>query len=217
MKRLIGDFHGTVHLGKGVKAVIGDAEGVTLSIEGIGPQRFDDVVVATHGDQALNLLRAPSKLEARILGAFKYSSNRVVLHGDHKLMPRRKSAWASWNFIEAANGRQGVTYWMNLLQNLPITQPVFVTLNPPREPDLERTYGTFNYAHPIFDQGAISAQSEMEVLQGRNHTWFCGSYFGYGFHEDAFASGLRAAEQLDAFREVHPNGRPQQRDNHAHA
>jgi predicted NAD/FAD-binding protein len=216
VKRLIGDFDGTVHSENAVKAVIGDDEGVTLSIEGIGPQRFDDVVVATHGDQALNLLITPSKLESRTLGAFKYSSNRVVLHGDHKLMPRRKSAWASWNFIETAHGRQGVTYWMNLLQNLPTKQPVFVTLNPPRETDSARTYRTFNYAHPIFDQRAISAQSELQAIQGRNHTWFCGSYFGYGFHEDAFASGLRAAEQLDAFRETHPNGLPRQWESHAH-
>jgi predicted NAD/FAD-binding protein len=216
VERLISDFDGTVHSGNAIKAVIGDAEGVSLSIEGIGPQRFDDVVVATHGDQALNLLIAPSKLESRTLGAFKYSSNHVVLHGDDKLMPRRKSAWASWNFIEAGNGRQGVTYWMNLLQNLPTPQPVFVTLNPPRETDPAHTYRSFNYAHPIFDQGAISAQSELPAIQGRNHTWFCGSYFGYGFHEDAFASGLRVAAQLDAFREARPNGQSRQRENHAH-
>jgi predicted NAD/FAD-binding protein len=105
---------------------------------------------------------------------------------------------------------------MNLLQNLPTPQPVFVTLNPPRETDPAHTYRSFNYAHPIFDQGAISAQSELPAIQGRNHTWFCGSYFGYGFHEDAFASGLRVAAQLDAFREARPNGQSRQRENHAH-
>jgi predicted NAD/FAD-binding protein len=217
VKRLISDFDGTIHSGHAIKAVISDAEGVTLSIEGVGPQRFDHVVVATHGDQALDLIVAPSKLEARILGAFQYSSNRVVLHGDDRLMPRRKSAWASWNFIESADGGQGVTYWMNLLQNLPTTQSVFVTLNPPREAELSLTYGIFNYQHPIFDQGAIAAQSELHTIQGRNHTWFCGSYFGYGFHEDAFASGLRAASQLNELLDPHPNERPRQWGSHAHA
>jgi predicted NAD/FAD-binding protein len=192
------DFDGTVHQGHAISTVAGDDGGVTVFVEGVGALHFDHAVVATHGDQALKLLARPSDQEYRVLGAFKYSANRVVLHADPRLMPRRRSAWASWNFMESADGRQGVSYWMNRLQNFSTPKPVLVTLNPPTEPNPRLTYGTYAYDHPVFDQGAMDAQADLECIQGRNGIWFCGSYFGYGFHEDAFASGLGTAARLGA-------------------
>jgi predicted NAD/FAD-binding protein len=215
--RIIADMDATIHAGRPVKAITRQPDGVILSVPGIGPLEFDDVVVATHGDQALKLLRAPFGAETQVLGAFKYSANRAVLHGDRRLMPRRRAAWASWNFIETPDGRQGVSYWMNLLQNLRTQEPVLVTLNPPMDPDPLLTFGIFAYDHPVFDQGAISAQRGLDALQGRDHTWFCGSYFGYGFHEDAFASGLRAAALLDASIAPRESVRHGQWEGQAHA
>ncbi|MDX1484195.1 MAG: FAD-dependent oxidoreductase [Alphaproteobacteria bacterium] len=179
--------------------------GVEVTVAGQDPRRFDHAVLATHGDQALKLLTDPTPREAEVLSAFKYSANRVVLHTDAGLMPKRRSAWASWNFIETADRRQGVTYWMNRLQNLETTTPILVTLNPPREPDPALVFGTYAYDHPILGRDAISAQPALQSIQGRHRTWFCGSYFGYGFHEDAFASGLAAAAALEASEE--PPGR----------
>ena len=195
--RLLEDFGGTLHLGCPVTAVARDGGGVSLSVDGGGGGHFDHVVIAAHGDQALALVKGASATESRLLGAFRYSTNRVVLHGDARLMPRRRAAWAAWNFIEAA-GRQGVSYWMNLLQGLPTPHPVLVTLNPPVDPDPDLIYGDYVYSHPVFDQGAIDAQVELDTIQGNGGLWFCGSYCGYGFHEDAFASGLRVAENLAA-------------------
>jgi predicted NAD/FAD-binding protein len=217
VERIIGDMDATVHAGRPVTAITRRSDGVGLSVTGLGPLDFDHVVLATHGDQALRLLRAPSSAETRVLGAFKYSANRAVLHGDRRLMPRRQTAWASWNFIETGDGRQGVTYWMNLLQNLPTPEPILVTLNPPIDPDPLLTHGTFLYEHPVFDQGAISAQRHLDTLQGGHHTWFCGSYFGYGFHEDAFASGLEAAARLNGSLVPRPCAPDRQWDAHTHA
>lgn len=198
VERLMADFRGQALSGRPVDAVLRHGDKVTIRVKGKDALEFDHVVIATHADQALRLLDTPSADEARILGAFQYGANRVILHTDARLMPARRAAWASWNFIETPDGGQGVTYWMNLLQNLETPRPLFVTLNPPKEPDPALVLGAYAYDHPVFDQDAIAAQPSLDALQGRNRTWFCGSYFGYGFHEDAFASGLAAASKLSA-------------------
>ncbi len=197
VERLIDDFGGTVHQGRPVREVVSNGAGVVLSVERDGVLNFDEVVIAAHGDQALRLLKSPAESRSRVLGAFRYSANTVVLHSDLRLMPYRHSAWAAWNFIEVG-GRQGISYWMNCLQGLPTEVPILVTLNPPIEPDPSLTYGRYAYDHPIFDQGALDAQAQLDGVQGRDGIWFCGSYFGHGFHEDAFASGLRTAASLNA-------------------
>jgi predicted NAD/FAD-binding protein len=163
---------------------------------------FDQVVLACHTDQALALLESPSRAESAILGGIGYRANRVYLHRDPRLMPRRKPVWSSWNYLSwpADHPDEGValSYWMNRLQNIDRTRPLFVTLNPPFEPDAELTFGTYSYSHPQFDRIALSAQAALPAIQGSNRTWFCGAWSGYGFHEDGLASGLEVAEALGA-------------------
>jgi predicted NAD/FAD-binding protein len=161
---------------------------------------FTDVVIGAHADEALGLLADPSADERRILGAFRYTDNLAVLHDDSALMPRRRVTWGSWNYI-GARGDDGetplsVSYWMNRLQSLPTRRQLFVTLNPIRPP--RHAIAAFEYAHPLFDAAALDAQGRLHALQGIRNTWFCGSYFGYGFHEDALQSGLAVAEALGA-------------------
>lgn len=165
---------------------------------------FTDVVIAAHADEALALLADPSADERRLLGAFQYTPNVAVLHDDPLLMPRRRSVWSSWNYMgtdsDTAERPLCVSYWMNALQNLGTTRDLFLTLNPLRDPDPRRVIQTFEYTHPLFDGGALTAQNDLWRLQGVRNTWYCGSYFGYGFHEDALQSGLAVAEALGAVR-----------------
>lgn len=165
---------------------------------------FDGVVIAAHADQALAMLGDPDEEERRLLGAFDYTDNLAVLHSDPTLMPRRRHVWASWNYIgerDAEDDRQlCVTYWMNRLQNLDPAQPLFVTLNPTRPVAAGRLHQAIGYTHPLFDQKAIAAQQQLWRLQGRRSTWFAGSYFGHGFHEDALQAGLAAAELAGGVR-----------------
>jgi len=174
-----------------------------------GPSElFDQVVIASHADQALDMLDAPSVEEQNLLGAFAYAPNQAVLHQDRRLMPKRKATWASWNYVDFETNRSlplsqrdlCVSYWMNSLQSLPTEENVFVTLNPPKDMEIDRVHGTYDYTHPIFDTGAMQAQREMWSLQGVNRTWFCGAHFGAGFHEDGLQSGLAVAEQLGGHR-----------------
>jgi predicted NAD/FAD-binding protein len=164
--------------------------------------RFDQVVIATHADRALAVLAEPTRSEQSILGAFRYSRNIAVLHTDKALMPRRRAAWSAWNHIGRRDDPDGfcVTYWMNMLQGLPRTPDLFVTLNPTREPAPERVLGRFDYEHPLFDTAALAAQRQIWSLQGQGGVWFCGAHFGAGFHEDGLQSGLAVAEQLGGVR-----------------
>ena len=163
--------------------------------------RFDAVVLACHADQALALLEDADAGERSLLGCFGYSSNEVWLHGDTSLMPKRRNAWSSWNYVadrRRADPNVSVTYWMNRLQNLGTDTPVFVSVNPPREPALAQQHTSFE--HPMYDSAALRAQGRLHEIQGVRHTYFCGSYCGYGFHEDALSAGLDIAEQLGAAR-----------------
>ena len=165
---------------------------------------YDGVVLACHSDQALAMLEYPSPEEQRLLGAIRYSKNRVVLHRDTALMPQRKNAWAAWNYVgeQPAPGDAGqpsVTYWMNLLQGLP-GDNLFVTLNPEREPDPATVLVDREFDHPIFNAAALAAQSDLWSLQGVNDTWFAGAWFGSGFHEDGLQAGLAVAEAIGGVR-----------------
>ena len=193
-----------------VRLIERDAAGVRIVTER-GAERFDQLVLATHSDQALALLREPSALERELLGAIRYQPNRAVLHTDVSVMPQRKRAWAAWNYERAAeDGRESARvclhYWLNLLQPLPFAQDVIVSLNPVREIDPARIIGEYEYAHPVFDLAAIRAQQRLGELQGRQHSWFCGAWTGYGFHEDGLKSGLAVAaglqQQLQDWREA---------------
>lgn len=187
-----------IRLDCGVTTVRRTGEGVVVQDGRGGVERFDHVVIGAHADQALAMLAEPTMQERALLGAFRYSRNLTVLHTDRSLMPRRRRAWASWNYIGADDGLC-VTYWMNRLQGLP-GQDLFVTLNPPRPPRPDTLLRSELYEHPIFNPAAIQAQKRLWALQGRGGVWFCGAHFGAGFHEDGLQSGLAVAEQLGAVR-----------------
>lgn len=165
--------------------------------------RFDKVVLACHADQALALLSDADGRERDLLGRFAYSSNEVWLHQDASLMPRRRSVWSSWNYVADAGDRDrpvSVTYWMNRLQNLPESTPLFVSVNPGHAPQPATAHARFVFEHPMYDAAAIRAQRDLHQIQGLRDTYFCGSYCGYGFHEDALSAGLDVAEQLGVRR-----------------
>lgn len=191
---------GTVRLATPVRRIERDAFGVTVIDETGHRDRFDQVVIATHSDQALAMLDRPSHQERLILGAVGYRPNDVYLHRDPRLMPRRRSVWASWNYLSwpADHPTEGVavSYWMNRLQPIDRACPLFVTLNPPFEPDPDLTFATFSYSHPQFDRAAFAAQEALPTIQGANHTHYAGAWAGYGFHEDGLASGIAVAEAL---------------------
>jgi predicted NAD/FAD-binding protein len=141
--------------------------------------------------------------ERSILGAIGYAPNTVYLHRDIRLMPKRRRAWASWNFLRWQ--REGVpvndvavTYWMNHLQSIDYSKPLFVSLNPPFEPDEALTFGKYICEHPQYNAAAFAAQKRLGEIQGRRRTWFCGAWTGYGFHEDGLRSGLEVAQALGA-------------------
>jgi predicted NAD/FAD-binding protein len=202
VEKLTEAFRGEVRKGVRVAGVRRDANGAEVRLAGGGRERFDQVVIATHGDTALSLLDDPSPDESRLLSAFRYTRNLVALHTDTVLMPKRRRAWSSWNHIgrRDAPGEGAVSYWMNRLQSLKDAPDLFVTLNPTKEIAADKLIRTEVYDHPLFDAGAIAAQTEFWNIQGVRRTWFCGSYLGHGFHEDALQSGLAVAEQLGAVR-----------------
>jgi uncharacterized protein len=163
-------------------------------------ESFDHVVLATHADQALKLLAQPSEAETDLLQHFKTSPNRAVLHRDSSLMPRGRKYWSSWNYMGTREGSVSVTYWMNELQRLRGPENYFVSLNPVVDPDAKLTDGTFIYRHPIFNAQTMAAQKQLWHLQGQQNTWFCGAWFGAGFHEDGLQAGLAVAEQMGGVR-----------------
>ena len=183
-----------------VRRVERDAAGVTLYTDE-GSERFDHLVLATHSDQALALLKHPTQAESEVLGAIHYQPNRAVLHTDASVLPQRRAAWAAWNYERAASrqlesSRVCLHYLLNQLQPLPFDQPVVESLNPMRPIDPSKVLGEFEYSHPVFDLAAIAAQQRVPDLQGIHHTWYCGAWTGYGFHEDGLKSGLAVAEEL---------------------
>jgi predicted NAD/FAD-binding protein len=166
-------------------------------------RRFDDVVIATHADQALAMLADATAEERRVLSAFRYSRNEAILHSDAALMPKRRAAWSSWNYLSDDSegiARPSITYWMNRLQPLGKAPPTFVTLNPARMPRPETIIRREVYEHPLFDIATERAQQDIWSLQGQRHTWFCGAHFGSGFHEDGLQAGLAVAEDLGGLR-----------------
>jgi predicted NAD/FAD-binding protein len=158
------------------------------------------VILATHGDEALRLLADASDDERRVLGPARTQANRMILHTDTALMPRRRGVWSSWNYLardRADHGREvALTYWMNRLQNLATPEPLLVTLNPLTEPDPRRVLLEKTYRHPCYDAAMIRAQAELPGIQGARNTWFCGAWTGYGFHEDGIASAVAAVRGL---------------------
>jgi predicted NAD/FAD-binding protein len=193
----------------GVKRLpLGAGPGGVLVATAQGSERFDEVVLASHSDQSLALLDAGGGAtadERRVLGAIRYHPNTAVLHTDTSVLPRRRLAWAAWNYARAAElGREQAAvclhYLINQLQPLPWQQPVVVSLNPDpaRMPDPRHVIGRYEYSHPVFDQAAIAAQQQLAQIQGHSGLWFCGAWTRYGFHEDGLMSGLAVVDGLRA-------------------
>jgi len=185
------------------RSVTRNSKGVLIGFDNKSTRQFDCVVIGAHANQALAMIADPTREERRVLGAFRYSRNDAVLHCDPALMPRRRKVWSSWNYTASRAAREeplSVTYWMNRLQGISDEHPRFVTLNPARQPREDRTFCRQTYEHPIFDATAIAAQNELWSLQGVGGIWYCGAYFGSGFHEDGLQSGLAAAEALGGVR-----------------
>ena len=204
VRRLSADFAEKIRRDSAVTRVVRTGSRIDIHTENHGIESYDQVVMACHADEALNLLENPTPAERRTLGSFSYQPNTAVLHSDQRLMPRRKRAWASWNYIgtgaELDDRSLCVTYWMNSLQNLNTDVPIFVTLNPAKTIDPDKVFATYDYAHPVFDAAANQAQHQLWDLQGRQRSWFCGAYFGSGFHEDGIQAGLEVAEMLGGIK-----------------
>lgn len=171
-----------------------------VHVAGKSAETFDHVIFACHSDQALRMLAQPTPQETAALSAIRYQDNRAVLHCDTRLMPQRRACWSSWVYNTDTSQEapaMGVTYWMNRLQGIPESDPLFVTLNPVCEVAADNIYDSTVFRHPVFDRGAIRAQAALRDLQGANNTWFAGAYTRHGFHEDGFASAVRIARQMD--------------------
>jgi predicted NAD/FAD-binding protein len=199
--KLTAPYRERIRTGARIAAVERQPDGVVVRDRTGWVELYDEVVLATHPDQALALLDEPSGEERALLGAIRYGPNRAILHGDPRLMPRRRAVWSSWNYM----GRRGsddppsVSYWMNQLQD--ISGPdLFVSLNPQVEPRPGTVVETKVFEHPIFDSAALSAQRRLWSLQGVRRTWFCGAWFGSGFHEDGLQAGLAVAEAIGGVR-----------------
>jgi len=179
-----------------ITSITRDEDGVTVTPRGGEPERFDHVVLATHSDQALGMLRDASDREHEILGAIPYQPNEAVLHTDRTLLPRRRRAWASWNYhlLDEPTGLSTVTYHMNRLQALDADREFCVTLNRSDAIDPGKVLRTISYAHPVFTPEGARAQDRHHEISGRNRTHYAGAYWRWGFHEDGVASAVRVAE-----------------------
>ena len=185
-----------VRLATPVRAVRRLPEGGVALSTAAGDERFDAVVLAGHSDQSLRMLTAPTPAELEVLGAIHYQPNVAVLHTDASLLPRRRTAWAAWNYESGDARAVCLHYLLNQLQPLPWRQPVVVSLNPLRQPDPAHVIGRYDYAHPVFDEAAVRAQARLPEIQGGGNVWFAGAWTRYGFHEDGLLSGLTAAQQV---------------------
>jgi predicted NAD/FAD-binding protein len=183
-----------------VQAIHRAPDHVLVKPRGGEAERFDEVVLAAHSDQALAMLADPSDREHELLGAIPYQPNEAVLHTDQRMLPRRRRAWASWNYHLLAEppGKTTVTYHMNRLQSLESEREFCVTLNRSEAIDPEAVIRKIDYAHPVYTAAGAAAQARHEEISGRNRTHFCGAYWGWGFHEDGVVSGMRVAERFGA-------------------
>jgi predicted NAD/FAD-binding protein len=184
--------------GAPVTSVMRDADGVSVKTRTSEVERFDHVVLATHSDQALALLHDASDGERQVLGAIPYQLNAAVLHTDTRLLPRRRRAWASWNYhlLTEPQDRVAVTYHLNRLQAIDSRDQFLVTLNRTAAIDPSKVIASFQYAHPVYTREGVRAQARFAEIAGQRRTWFAGAWWGSGFHEDGVVSGLRAADAL---------------------
>ena len=160
---------------------------------------YDKVVLATHADEALSIIDNPTDNEKKILSNFSYKENIAYIHTDESIMPKNKNVWSSWNSSIKKNEieKNSITYWLNLLQNLKCEENIFLTLNPYFEIDKSKILKKVKFTHPYFDQTALDFQDQLKNLQNKRNILFCGSYFGYGFHEDGIKSSIEMLKNLN--------------------
>ncbi|HTX11020.1 MAG TPA: FAD-dependent oxidoreductase [Solirubrobacteraceae bacterium] len=202
VEALTAPFTHRIRLRTPVRAVTRDDDGVWVRTRGAEAECFDEVVLATHSDQALAVLTDASRPESDLLGAIPYQLNEAVLHTDERVLPRRRRAWASWNYHwqpePEPSARATVTYHMNRLQSLRAEREFCVTLNRTQAIDPDRVIQTMTYAHPVYTEAGVEAQRHIDQISGQRRTHFCGAYWGWGFHEDGVRSALRVAERFGA-------------------
>ena len=215
VKRIATKLGDRIHLKTDIVGLRRANGGVMVNLKGQGDVWFDKVVMAAHADQSLALIDDATPLEHELLGAFGFQRNHAVLHSDASLMPKRRGAWAAWNYVSeaaapashgvAGNAWQGetsppsdlcLTYWMNRLQSIDRAYPLYETLNPVRMPSAALVHGEFDYRHPVFDAKAIAMQSRLAEIQGQNGLFFAGAWTGFGFHEDGLKSAVAIAKTL---------------------
>ncbi len=198
VERLIAPLRDRVRTGAAVRRIQRLGHGVAIEADGCETEVFDEVVIAAHSDQALAMLAAPSPAERQVLGAMRYQRNEAVLHTDAAPMPRRRRAWASWNFhlSDRPGARTVVTYWMNNLQRLESERHYFVTLNSRERIDPGAVIETIGYEHPVITHASVAAQRRWGEVSGRDLIHYCGAYWRWGFHEDGCWSAIRACERL---------------------
>ena len=194
VNKILNKISGEVFKNYQVNKIVRSENNVRVSI-GNEYIDYDHVVLASHADQSLKMLEDPTDEEKEILTKFLYVSNNAYLHIDKNLMPQRKSAWSSWNSITKEN-RTCVTYWLNKLQNLKTEKDYFLTLNPIEKISEENIIKKVNFTHPYFNNENVTLQKYLHKLQGKKRTWYCGSYFGYGFHEDGLKSSMELLERF---------------------
>lgn len=200
VKAFLDGFQGTIVKDAGIKGIKRENEKITITFEAQESESFDAVVMATHADQALALLEDPTSDEKRLLGPWKYSRNETWLHTDTSIMPPKQRAWASWNYTRENDADVDspvmVTYDMNRLQNLKTNRRYLVTLNPSQPINPDQVVCKIDYLHPQYSFDAFATQGELGQINGQQNTYFCGSYFGYGFHEDGVNSALSVAKKF---------------------
>ena len=196
--RLIKPFRERIRLNCPVQQVARHEDRVLVTSEH-GTEAFDQVVVATHSDQALAMLADPTATEMEVLGAIPYQSNEAALHVDRRMLPKRRRVWSAWNYhlMNKQADKQTVTYNMNMLQGIQAPSPICITLNRTEDLDPDSIVRVFEYDHPVFGQNAVNAQARWTEINGVRRTWYCGAYWGWGFHEDGVNSALAVIEQFE--------------------
>jgi len=201
LDRLLAALDGRVRLGSPISSVRRHPDGVELSTAQGATERFDAVVIATHADDALRMLADPTHDERELLGAWRGSDNERVVHTDVGLLPRRRAAWASWNYhvsdCAAPSGSASLSYHMNRLQSLETADQVIVSINPPRPPDPRHVLRRDRVTHATFSPEALATQPQLDALNGVHRTYYAGAWQRWGFHEDGLWSAVRVAEHLD--------------------
>ncbi len=198
VRRMTASFLDRIRLNTPVLGVTRRSDGVDVETRD-GVESFDQIVIASHSDQALRMLNNPTRQEKEVLGAIPYQPNDTVLHSDERIMPQARRAWAAWNYHvpRKASNHATITYNMNILQTLGSSEQFCVTLNRPEAIRSERVIRRFDYHHPVYSHATVGAQNRWNEINGVNRTWYCGAYWGFGFHEDGVKSALRVCEQFE--------------------